>query len=152
MFRCLWCCTLCPFVQWWTDTHLHKEEAGHDVGAGLLQALVFRKVPHRPPLCWQLTVNHLWGQRSLYSSVCKIWLVVSERYVWRSWENSWDDFEVYKWIRNKPKTISNSGCKWQKVFDQFVKKITWLAPPVSNLWLQRVTLHPSEFQGIQDCI
>ncbi len=36
---------ICP------STHLHKEEAWHDVSAGLLQAAVVRKAPHRPPLC-----------------------------------------------------------------------------------------------------
>lgn len=34
-----------------SHTHLHKEEAGHDVGAGFLKASVWRKVPHCPLLC-----------------------------------------------------------------------------------------------------
>lgn len=42
------CCTLFPFEQ---KTHLHKEEAWHDVGAGLLQASVIRKALHHPPRC-----------------------------------------------------------------------------------------------------
>lgn len=62
------CCVLFPCLnKIHPNTHLHKEEAWHDVGAGLLQAFVIRKVPHHPPLCWQLTANHLQGQRSLQS-------------------------------------------------------------------------------------
>lgn len=33
-----------------SHTHLHKEEARHDVGAGFLKASVWGKVPHGPPL------------------------------------------------------------------------------------------------------
>lgn len=47
-----------------TPTHLHKEEAWHYVGAGLLQACVIRKAACHPPLCWLLTSDHLWVQKS----------------------------------------------------------------------------------------
>lgn len=41
------------------QTHLHKEETGHNVGACFLIASVGRKTPHWPPLSRQATVDHL---------------------------------------------------------------------------------------------
>lgn len=62
------------------DTHLHKEEAGHDVGAGLLLAAVIGKAPHRPPLCRQLTVNHLWGVKGHCKALVYFVLFASKGY------------------------------------------------------------------------
>lgn len=57
-----------------SHTHLHKEEAGHDVGAGFLKPSVCRKVPHCPLLCWQATVHHLLGKRKSFCKASVYWI------------------------------------------------------------------------------